>query len=143
MRTIATVGGLGFVPKIPGTLGSAVGLVLAWVLSAHPAQQGIGCLVAIALALWSAGPTARQMGSTDPQAIIIDEVAGMMVALVALPVHWKIYGAGFLLFRFLDIVKPSPIRRLERLPGSWGILLDDLAASLLTNLALRAWIALT
>ena len=137
MKTIATVGGLGYFPKIPGTLGSAVGLGIAWLLSASPLRQFIGCLAAIWLALWSAGPTARALGKKDPSAVIIDEVAGMMVGLVALPVTWKVYLAGFLLFRFLDIVKPLGLRRLERLPGSWGILLDDLAAGAAVNLLLR------
>ena len=137
MKTIATVFGIGYIPKIPGTLGSAVGLGIAWLLSANPIQQGIGCLVAIGLALWSAGPTAKELGSRDPHAIVIDEVAGMMVGVFLLPAAGKVYLAAFLLFRLLDVTKPLGIRKLERLPGSWGILLDDLAAGLATNLLLR------
>lgn len=140
MRTIATVFGLGRIPKIPGTAGSAVGLGLSWLLSASPAQQIAGCAVAVGLGLWSAGPTARAMGRPDPGPVIIDEVAGMMLALATLPVTWKVYLAGFLLFRFLDITKPLGLRRLERLPGSWGILLDDLAAGAAVNLLLRPFL---
>lgn len=143
MRTIATVGGLGRVPRIPGTLGSAAGLAISAILAVEPIYQVIGCGVAILLALWSAGPTARKMGKTDPPEIVIDETAGMMVAVVALPVTWQLYLAGFLLFRFLDVVKPLGIRSLQRLPGSLGILLDDLLAGLLTQLALRLGLALT
>jgi len=138
VRTIATVGGIGYLPFVPGTAGSAVGLGIAWILCASPLQQIIGCLVVIGLALWSAGPTARAMGQTDPRSIVIDEVAGMMVAVATLPVGGPLYLAGFLIFRFLDVAKPPPIRQLERLPGSWGILLDDLLAGLMTNLILRA-----
>ncbi|MBI3615846.1 MAG: phosphatidylglycerophosphatase A [Candidatus Omnitrophica bacterium] len=137
MKTIATVGGLGNSPVAPGTLGSAVGLVIAWVLSGSMLYQSIGCLAVIVLALWSSGPTARSMNDPDPQSVIIDEVAGMMVAVVALPATWPVYGIGFLLFRLLDILKPPPIKQIQRLPGSWGIVLDDLAAGLAANLILR------
>ncbi len=137
MKTIATVGGLGYSPIAPGTLGSAVGLGIAFVLSGNLFQQIVGALVAMVLALWSAGPTARAMGQPDPKPIIIDEVAGMMITLISLPVSKRVYLGGFLLFRFLDIVKPPPLRQLQRLPGSWGILLDDLGAGLAANLILR------
>lgn len=137
MRTIATVGGIGYLPRLPGTAGSAVGLGLSWLLSADPSQQVMGAVIAALLGFWSAGPTARAMGRRDPSCVVIDEVAGMMVGLAALPVAWKVYLPGFLLFRFLDIVKPLGLRRLERLPGSWGIMLDDLAAGLATNLVLQ------
>ena len=138
MRTIATVGGLGRSPVAPGTLGSAVGLGIAWILSGNPLQQFIGCFAAIVLALWSSGPTARAMGEADPKSVIIDEVAGMMVAVAALPAAWPVYLIGFLLFRFLDVVKPPPLRQMQNLPGSWGIVLDDLGAGLAANLILRA-----
>ncbi|MBI3323013.1 MAG: phosphatidylglycerophosphatase A [Candidatus Omnitrophica bacterium] len=137
MRAIATVFGLGRIPKIPGTAGSAVGLGLSWLLSADPAQQIAGCAVACGLGLWSAGPTARAMGKPDPGPVIIDEVAGMMLALVTLPVTWQVYLAGFILFRFLDIRKPFGLRRLERLSGSWGIMLDDVAAGAAVNVLLQ------
>ena len=138
MRIIATVCGLGYVPLIPGTLGSAVGLGLFWILSGSPTHQLIGTAVAIGLALWSSGPTAKQLGKTDPRPVIIDEVAGMMVALLLLPVTLPVYLGSFLLFRLLDVFKPFGIRRLERLPGSWGIVLDDLLAGLYVNLLLHA-----
>lgn len=137
MRTIATVGGIGFLPRIPGTAASVVGLGLIWVLSGSPLRQVLGCIAALGLALWSAGPTARAMGHKDPSAVVIDEVAGMMVGLAALPATWGVYLGGFALFRFLDIVKPGPIRRAQRLPGSWGIVADDLLAGLVTNALLR------
>ncbi len=137
MKTIATVCGVGYVPLIPGTLGSAVGLGIFWILSVDPRYQLIGCGIAIVLALWSAGPTAKALGKNDPGPVVIDEVAGMMVALLFLPVTWQVYLAGFVLFRALDILKPGPVRGLEKLPGSWGIVLDDLAAGLIANLLIR------
>lgn len=132
------MGGLGYSPIGPGTLGSAVGLGVAWILSGSPVWQITGCVAAAGLGFWSAGPAARALGKEDPQPVIIDEVAGMMVALVGLPVHWAVYPAGFLLFRLLDIKKPGLIDRLQRLPGSMGIMADDLAAGAVANLLLRA-----
>ncbi len=137
MKLIATVGGVGYFPLLPGTAGSVVGLALSWLLRGDPAHQAIGAAAVAGLGLWCAGPAARAMGKTDPGPIVIDEVAGMMVALAALPVTWELYLIGFVLFRFLDVLKPPPLRQLERLPGSWGIMLDDLAAGLAANLILR------
>lgn len=137
MKTIATVGGIGYCPVAPGTAGSLAGLAIAWVLSGSLVQQALGCAVALALGFWSAGPTARAMGTPDPKPVVIDEVCGMMLALVALPATWAVYLPAFALFRLLDVAKPWPIRRLERLPGSLGILLDDVAAGVATNLLLR------
>lgn len=141
-KIIATVGGIGRVPRLPGTVASVVGAGLAWWLSPNPAMQIAGCLAVTALGFWSAGPAARAMGVKDPPAVVIDEVAGMMISLVLLPATWKIYLAGFLLFRFLDIFKPGPIRRLEHLPGGVGIMADDLLAGVVANLLLRLGLAI-
>ncbi len=137
MKTIATVGGIGYVPRLPGTVASLVGLGISWLLRSNPALQLAGCAVAAGLGFWSAGPTARALGEKDPPVVVIDEVAGMMLGLALLPAKGWIYLAGFLLFRFLDIFKPGPIRRLERLPGSAGIMLDDLLAGAAANLLLQ------
>lgn len=137
-KAIATVGGIGRVPRFPGTVASVVGVGLAWWLSPNSAMQIAGTLAVTALGFWSAGPAARAMGVKDPPAVVIDEVAGMMIGLALLPATWKTYLAAFLLFRFLDIFKPGPIRRLERLPGGAGIMADDLLAGLIANLILRA-----
>lgn len=128
MRTIATVFGIGTLPRLPGAAGSLFGLGVAWLLRDDWRYQAAAVLVAIVLALWSAGPTARKMGKEDPSCVVIDEVAGMLVAVLGVPFSAKFYWAGFLLFRFFDIVKPPPIRQIQRLPGSWGILADDLLA---------------
>ena len=137
-RTIATVGGIGRVPRLPGTLASLVGAGISWLLSPSPAAQIAGCAAAVALSFWSARPTAVALGAKDPPSIVIDEVAGMMIALLLFPANWRVYLAGFSIFRFLDIFKPLGLRRLERFPGSVGIMLDDLAAGLLTNFLMLA-----
>ncbi len=136
-RLLATFGGIGLLPGLPGTAGSAAGLLLAWLLSSHPALQAAGCAAITLLGFWSAEATEREMKLKDPSCVVIDEVAGMMIGVALLPVNWKIYAAGFLLFRFFDILKPWPIRRLERLPGGVGIMLDDLAAGAATHLTLQ------
>jgi phosphatidylglycerophosphatase A len=73
---------------------------------------------------------ARTQGKADPSIVVIDEAAGQMLALVAAPLQWKYLVVSFILFRGFDIFKPPPLRRLERFPGGWGIMLDDLGAGL-------------
>jgi phosphatidylglycerophosphatase A len=73
---------------------------------------------------------ARASGLKDPQFVVIDEVAGQLITLIAVPLAWKTFLAGFILFRGFDIVKPPPVRQLEQLPEGTGIVLDDVAAGL-------------
>ena len=145
-RFVATVGGVGRLPVAPGTWGSLIGLAVAWWLAGHqhalgwwPASRwyavaGIGGLW---LGVPAASRVAAQQQRHDPQEIVIDETVGMLWALAGLPHHAVVWLAGFGLFRLLDIAKPWPIRACERLPGGWGIMADDLAAGVLTNLCLR------
>jgi len=136
-KAVATCFGVGCLPAAPGTFGSAVGVLFSWLLQRDPVVSLIGLAGVIGLGFWSAGPTARQMGKGDPSCVVIDEVAGMMLALVLLPLRWPVVLAGFLLFRLLDITKPWLIRKAERFPGSAGIMLDDLLAGLAAQLLLR------
>jgi phosphatidylglycerophosphatase A len=87
-------------------------------------------LLATLLGIPAATQVARSFGKKDPQFVVIDEVAGQLITLIAVPVTWKTFLAGFILFRAFDIVKPPPIRQLEKLPGGTGIVLDDVAAGL-------------
>ena len=94
-------------------------------------------MIALAVvAVWSANRMADQQ-HPDPSEVVIDEVVGMMVTLAYL--RWSFFsiGLGFLLFRVFDILKPPPARRLESLPGGWGIVTDDVVAGIYANLALR------
>ena len=131
------MGGVGFSSILPGTLGSLVGLGFSFILRGSFFYQAAACGAVILLGLWSCGPTARAMQEKDPGCIIVDEVAGMMLAPVGLPASWPLDFTAFLLFRFLDIVKPPPIHQLQKFPGSLGIMLDDLVAGLCANLLLR------
>lgn len=135
--TVATFFGAGALQPGPGTWGS-LAAVLSWVLIAHflPPHLLIPgalayCALATAIGIPAATLTARACHRDDPSHVVIDEVAGQMLTLVAAPMTWKALLAGFILFRAFDIVKPPPIRLLERLrPEGVGIVVDDLGAGL-------------
>jgi phosphatidylglycerophosphatase A len=140
---IATCGYVGYVPIAPGTAGSAAALVLYGAVrgtGSVGAEVAIVGILAIA-GIWSAGIAGRQFGSLDPGPVVIDEVVGMLITLMLLPVNAAGVIMGFLVFRFFDIVKPWPARRLEALPGGFGVMADDGVAAAYGNLVLRAVIA--
>ncbi len=143
--TIATAGFTGFFPIAPGTVGSAVGLALWAAMRATGAGLAIELAAATAvfvMGAWAATQAERHLGMTDPGPVVIDEVMGMLVTMVAAPFTWPAALAGFVLFRVFDIVKPPPARQLEACHGGWGIMLDDLAAGGYAwgGLALLVWL---
>jgi phosphatidylglycerophosphatase A len=100
-----------------------------------PPSSRVPIEIAVALAVTLIGipaatSVARGLGSKDPQIVVIDEVAGQLIALIAIPLAWKTFLAGFILFRAFDIIKPPPVRQLEQLPEGTGIVLDDVAAGI-------------
>jgi phosphatidylglycerophosphatase A len=141
-RFVATGLGSGYSPVAPGTAGSIVGLLLFLPLArvGWPWQLAATAAVALVGAL-AAGRVARAVGRKDPGLVVVDEVAGQWVTFLALPFTPVIALAGFLLFRLMDIVKPWPARDLERLPGGWGIMADDVAAGIYAHLLLRVGLA--
>ena len=138
---IATWFGCGFAPVAPGTVGSLAGLLIAIALY-NFGGYGRGMLLlvtAILLApgIWAAGVVAKQTNQTDPQIVVVDEVIGQWITLAgAATFNWKTWLAAFALFRLLDMWKPAPARQLERLPGGWGIVADDVMAGLYGALAI-------
>ena len=143
MRTlavsIATCGPIGYAPVAPGTAGSLAALVLVWALRAWagPTTE-LAVLVLVTLGgIWAASVSESHFGKTDPGAVVIDEVAGMMVTLLWLPVSGIGMVVGFFAFRLFDIVKPFPARSAERLHGGIGIMADDLVAGLYAYLTVR------
>jgi phosphatidylglycerophosphatase A len=125
---------VGYFPLAPGTAGSLLGAVLCYPLADLPWPVYLGAtLLLTAIAVWVAGRVAAQLGRPDPPQIVIDEIAGMWVAAIALPATHYDFIAVFLLYRLMDVVKPSAISRLERLPGGFGIVADDVAAGLLAR----------
>jgi phosphatidylglycerophosphatase A len=133
---IATFFGIGRLHPGPGTWGSAA-TVLLWAAAAYELPPTLCTPLAIALAVFviligipAATRVARASGGKDPQFVVIDEVAGQLIALIAVPLAWQTFLAGFILFRAFDIVKPPPVRQLEKLPEGAGIVLDDVAAGI-------------
>ena len=133
---VGTFFGIGRVRPGPGTWGSAA-TVLLWAALAYELPPSFRTSAAIGLAalvtligIPAATLVARGAGAKDPQFVVIDEVAGQLVALIAVPLAWKSFLAGFILFRVFDILKPPPVRQLEAIPEGAGIVLDDVAAGL-------------
>jgi phosphatidylglycerophosphatase A len=131
---VATFFGAGRLKPGPGTWGSLAGALLWWLLASRlPEPLRLPVLlvvivVSVAIGIPAATLEARGCGRKDPSHVVIDEVAGQLVTLIASPIHWKPLLAGFILFRAFDILKPPPIRRLEKLPEGTGIVVDDLGA---------------
>lgn len=92
-----------------------------------PAAFVLAVLVTL-IGIPAATHVARSSGLKDPQFVVIDEVAGQLIALIGVPLAWKTFLAGFILFRIFDIVKPPPVRQLEKLPEGTGIVVDDVGA---------------
>jgi phosphatidylglycerophosphatase A len=139
---IATVFGVGRVPFAPGTFGSAAGLLIWAALSGSLLAQAVAIVVVFIAGSWSGGIAERHYGATDPGAVVIDEVLGMLITLFLNPVGWTGALVGFLLFRIFDVIKPYPANRLERLHGGLGIMSDDAMAAVYANMVLRVIIAL-
>ena len=136
---LATCGPVGYVPLAPGTAGSLVGLACygaVRLLGGDWTQLALAAAVT-GCGVWAATAAERRFGRSDPGFIVIDEVAGMLLTLLWLPLTWQGAAAGFLLFRLFDVVKPFPARRLERLRGGWGVMADDIAAAAYAHIALR------
>lgn len=130
--------GVGRLPKAPGTFGSVAALPAVLLMGVLGPMAGAVFLVGfMGLAIRAAGVTEQVLGQKDPGVIVVDEVAGMLFALYLLPVTWGFLAGGFFLFRLFDIAKPFPIRRLERIPGGTGVVLDDAVAGIYANLVLR------
>jgi phosphatidylglycerophosphatase A len=140
---VATCFGIGHLRPGPGTWASAA-TVLIWTALAYLIPQPLRTPIIIALAVLAiliGIPSAtRVVGASaikDPQFVVIDEVAGQLIALIAVPLAWKTFLAGFILFRIFDIIKPPPVRQLEQLPEGTGVVLDDVAAGIFALLVMH------
>lgn len=129
---LATWFGSGLLPRAPGTWGSLAALPFAWLIAglAGPAGLALAAAAVFGIGCWAAGRYADASDDADPGAVVIDEVAGQWLVLVAAPLSLPAYAAGFLLFRVLDIVKPWPASWADRnLKGGFGIMADDVLAA--------------
>jgi phosphatidylglycerophosphatase A len=133
---IATCAHVGYAPVAPGTWGSAVGLLVYYVVRRQgsvPIELGVIAVILV-IGLWSATEAEHHFGGIDPGPVVIDEVIGMLITLALHPVNVAGAVAGFFIFRVLDVIKPWPARRLELLPGGFGVVLDDVMAGVYGNL---------
>lgn len=137
---VATFAYAGLFPFAPGTIGSIVGLLVYAAITragGGVATEVVVIIVLFAAGVWAGTSAERHFGLVDPGPVIIDEVVGMLITLLLVPV--SVAGAlmGFALFRAFDILKPFPAARLERVPGGWGVMSDDVMAAVYANMALR------
>jgi phosphatidylglycerophosphatase A len=143
---VCTFGYIGYAPVAPGTVGSVAGLLVHAALRWLEAGDLIEALVITALfviGIWSGTHAERYFGGTDPGPGVIDEVAGMLVTLYLVPTSWLLATIGFLVFRTLDVVKPYPAGRFERLHGGLGMMADDVMSAIYSNgvMQLLVWLA--
>ena len=134
--------GAGLAPKAPGTFGTMVAIPFVVLL----AQISNGLVPLVALVFIVAGlyicrDAGKYFGVHDHSSIVWDEIVGYMITLSFVPVNLETIIIGFILFRFFDIVKPWPISWVDRrVPGAWGVMLDDVAAGLVANAGLQLWL---
>ena len=138
---IATALGAGYSPIAPGTAGSAVALLILWFVPFSRIGLIVFLLAVTFFGTWAAHVVEAAVGDKDPGVIVIDEVAGMTLSVLVLPLTVPVLLAGFVLFRVFDVVKPFPANRLQAVPGGVGVMIDDLVAglyALVVLLVLRA-----
>ena len=148
-QAIATMGGLGYAPLGSGTFGTLGGVAVVLLLPRGLIAETVSLLLLLAIGAGAARAVSAAWGTDDDSRIVVDEVAGYLAAMYLLPRTFGICCTAFILFRILDTWKPGPVGAAERIPGAWGIMLDDLLAGALVNvtlhavrLALRPWLAL-
>lgn len=141
-KVIATVFFIGYCPVAPGSVAAAFAMAFLWIFK--PSQSIILSMLVISfvLGIVASEKVAKQAKIKDPSYVVIDEFAGYLTAVAFLPINWHVLVAGFLLFRFFDILKPPPIRQAENLSGGFGIMIDDILAGLISNLLIRVFLLL-
>jgi phosphatidylglycerophosphatase A len=141
-RVLATWFGSGHAPIAPGTAGTLATVpvyLLLWRMGAPAWAVPLAAIVVGAVGVASAGRYERGCGRHDPQEVVIDEAAGYLVACCFGPLGWRTAVLAFVLFRLIDACKPGPVQSLERLPGGWGVMADDLGAGVAAGLV--TWLA--
>ena len=139
VRLASTFFGAGYFPVAPGTFASLeAALIYGFAARRLAPLPDLLLLAAVVLVGTAAADSfARTLNEKDPRPVVIDEIVGQGAALFLCPAGWPWIAGGFFLFRVFDVLKPWPIRRLERLPGGWGIMADDVLAGVFTALVLQ------
>jgi phosphatidylglycerophosphatase A len=133
---------LGYIPFAPGTFGTLWGLPIFYFLSAQPLLNQILIIIAsIGFAILVAGQAEKFLKRKDPSQVVIDEIVGYMVTVAGMPFSWTTAILGFFFFRIMDIIKPYPIRIIDqKMPGGWGIVLDDVLAGVYSHFFICLWL---
>lgn len=135
---LATGFGSGFCPILPGTAGTIVAIPICYVLSSLPlVLYALIVAVSFVLSVFVSEKAQKHWGKKDDRRIVIDEIMGFLITMLGVPATLAAVVSGFILFRFFDIAKPPPIRRLEKVGGGYGIVLDDVMAGVYANLVLQ------
>lgn len=138
-KLIATGLGFGLSPFAPGTAGALLAVLLLYPISffAFPSYILIGLVVFFYFLGVAATNEVEKIWGHDPSKVVIDEVIGLWIAIIFIPITWQTALAAFILFRFFDILKPLGIRKLEAIDGGHGVMLDDVLAGIYANVALQ------
>jgi len=140
---IAQGGFSGSMPIAPGTAGTVVGVLLYLLVKDLSSLLYSAVFVTVTLiGTWAAGAADNVLGAKDSPTIVIDEIAGYLLAMFLIPFAWWAVIAGFVLFRFFDILKPWPVNKLQDIPGGPGVMLDDIGAGIYTNVILQITVAI-
>ena len=128
-KFIATFFYVGLIPIAPGTFGTLAAVPFFWLISGLPLYAYLSITIALTLVfVWASSITERIYNKRDPGQIVADEVSGYLVTMILVPPTAVNIVLGFILFRLFDILKPPPVRRFEKLPRGWGVVIDDVAA---------------
>jgi len=144
-RILSSLFFIGYIPLIPGTIGSAITVGLLWHYRDHVSRYftpeyavtfWFAYLLFLAICIFLSNNAEEVFGSEDPKQIIIDECAGQLITFFLIPFSWRVLLLGFFLFRFFDIVKPFPVYKFEELDGGLGVTMDDVVAGIMANISL-------
>jgi phosphatidylglycerophosphatase A len=136
-KIIATIFFIGYVPFAPGTFGTLAGMLFIWTLKPSFMWQFAIVITALIIGIITSGIAEQAFGEKDSRHIVIDEFVGYLCSVILLPLTPAYMLAAFFLFRFFDILKPPPIHMLERISGGIGVMCDDVAAGIATNVLLQ------
>ncbi len=131
IKVLATGFGAGLSPVMPGTAGTLVGVLLCLVfLPLHWVFRFIFVAVLVGVAVYVSGRAEEIYGKKDDQRIVIDEIAGFLLAMLPVAINFLNLALAFVLFRIFDIWKPYPLRKFQEFPGGWGVVVDDIGAGI-------------
>ncbi|MBN2372751.1 phosphatidylglycerophosphatase A [bacterium] len=135
---IASLFGIGYIPFCPGTFGTFAAIFLYAVIARFSLYSQVGAIFVIFfIGVWAAQKAEKILNKKDPTVVVIDEAAGYLLTMCFLPFSITVSLIGFFLFRIFDILKPFPIKRLEKISGGWGIMMDDILAGIYSSVVLR------